>query len=109
MNTSLMAPQEFERATGDDDAVLITSAAPSVEGGSSWFDSARANGWESFESLPMPTRSDEKWRFASVKSLDLSGYRKARPVSSETREQVIERSRGLGKTRGGWYSPTTSC
>ncbi len=100
MSTSLAAPQEQERIASEDDTALIVSGGPSPDGGSGWFDTVRATGWESFQQLPAPTRTDEKWRFASIKALGSDGYRKARPVSSEVREQLIERSVGLAKNAG---------
>jgi Fe-S cluster assembly protein SufD len=56
--------------------------------------------WESFESLPMPMRTDEAWRFASIKSLDLGNFHQPQPIDAHVRAELLSRSRGLQKTAG---------
>lgn len=38
-----------------------------------WLESKKA-AWNQFNALPMPSRTDETWRFSSIGSLDLSGF-----------------------------------
>jgi Fe-S cluster assembly protein SufD len=45
-----------------------------------WLDRKRA-AYERFASLPMPTRSDESWRFSNLGTLSLDGYTPADPAS----------------------------
>jgi Fe-S cluster assembly protein SufD len=56
--------------------------------------------WSTFTSIPMPVRTDERWRFANVKDLDLSAYTQPAPVDDATREELIGRSRGLEASAG---------
>jgi Fe-S cluster assembly protein SufD len=56
--------------------------------------------WSTFTSIPMPVRTDERWRFANVKDLDLSAYTQPAPVDDATREELIARSQGLQVTAG---------
>lgn len=39
-----------------------------------WWIAAKHAAWEKFNALPLPSRTDETWRFSSLKSLDLSGF-----------------------------------
>lgn len=59
-----------------------------------------AEAWEKFQSLPMPVRTDEHWRFSSIKAVDLSSYTAPQPVDDATREELITRSTGLVASAG---------
>jgi len=66
-------------------------------------DRARAlkeEGWRLFESLPMPSRKDELWRFANLSGVSLEGFRLLGEVSDAERRQVIGRSRSIEKVSG---------
>lgn len=56
--------------------------------------------WEQFTKTPLPTRTDECWRFANVKDLDLSAYTQPQAIDDATREDLLARSRGLEKSAG---------
>ena len=56
--------------------------------------------WEKFQSLPMPVRTDENWRFANVKSLDLSSFQAPLPVEDAVRDDLLARSQSLAKSAG---------
>lgn len=57
-------------------------------------------GWQEFQSLPMPKRTDESWRFANLKLVDLAGYVAPAPVSDAVQAALIARSTGLEQTGG---------
>ncbi len=62
---------------------------------------AEQNGaWEEFTALPMPKRTDEAWRFANLKRLDLAPFTQATPVTDSAREELIARSKGLASAAG---------
>jgi Fe-S cluster assembly protein SufD len=42
-----------------------------------WFTKLQADAWKEFESEPWPARTDELWRFSSIKSLALDSYQPA--------------------------------
>jgi Fe-S cluster assembly protein SufD len=65
-----------------------------------WYSETRSSAWEIFESLPMPARSEEAWRFANVSSLDLSGFRRPLLVSDADQADILQRSLGLRERAG---------
>ena len=79
-------------------AVLPTTATPILSAGPA--SPEQAGAWEKFTALPMPVRTDEEWRFAKVKDLDLSGYVQAQPVDDAAREDLLARSEGLDAVAG---------
>ena len=65
-----------------------------------WFQGAREQAWELFESLEMPARTEQAWRFASLGKIKLETYTAPQPVSGEAADRMIERSQGNEKTAG---------
>jgi Fe-S cluster assembly protein SufD len=65
-----------------------------------WFRQLQFEGWESYKSLPMPQRTDEAWRFASIKEIDISGYTKPQPVPDADCPELIVRSSGIKEAAG---------
>src|SRR5689334_11332539 len=65
-----------------------------------WYSETRTAAWEAFESLPMPMRTDEAWRFANVSSLDLSRFRVPQPVTDAAQAEIVRRSIGLRENAG---------
>ncbi|MCF7688113.1 MAG: Fe-S cluster assembly protein SufD [Cephaloticoccus sp.] len=39
-----------------------------------WWLEAKKEAWNQYNALPLPTRSDERWRFSNLKGLDLEGF-----------------------------------
>ena len=39
-----------------------------------WWLESKKEAWNQFNALPLPTRSDERWRFSNLKGLDIEGY-----------------------------------
>ncbi|MCC6416420.1 MAG: Fe-S cluster assembly protein SufD [Opitutaceae bacterium] len=39
-----------------------------------WWLETKQAAWERFNALPMPARTDERWRFSNLRELDLSGF-----------------------------------
>src|SRR5688572_31220561 len=56
--------------------------------------------WEKFQSLPPPSRSDEAWRFSTIKALDLASFTAAQSVDDTTREELLDLSTGLDVCAG---------
>ncbi len=82
----------------ESEEVLTTTTAPILNAGPASPEQAAA--WEKFTALPMPVRTDEAWRFANVKDLDLSAYTQAQPVDDATRDELLARSAGLAAVAG---------
>ena len=66
----------------------------------SWFADQQRAAWTQFQSLPMPARTDQAWRFSSIGALDLSPYRIGSSVSEEDAREILDRSTGLDETAG---------
>ena len=65
-----------------------------------WFSDQQRVAWAQFQSLPMPARTDQAWRFSSVGILDLSPYFTAPPLSEADGREILERSTGLDEISG---------
>ncbi|HEY2713398.1 MAG TPA: Fe-S cluster assembly protein SufD [Chthoniobacterales bacterium] len=65
-----------------------------------WFADQQGTAWTQFQSLPMPARTDQAWRFSNIAALDLSPYRISAPVSEEDAREILHRSTGLDETSG---------
>lgn len=98
MNTGTVTTEEKPCAIADDN-LLISSPADSKDL-APWLRQSRFEGWEAFETLPMPARTDEAWRFANIKALDLSTFTKPRPMHEGAQAACIEGSRGVEKSAG---------
>ncbi len=57
-----------------------------------WFRSARNRAAALAESLPMPARTDEAWRFSNLRAFDPGDFAPACPVSPESHPSLLERS-----------------
>jgi len=99
MSDTLLMPTEPCTNTADESAALL--AQPEVVSDlPAALQNARSEAWSTFESLPMPRRTDETWRFTNLKSIDLTAFVKPLPVSEDVQEQLIERSVGQGEIAG---------
>lgn len=67
---------------------------------SPWLQSLKRKAWEEYESLPMPTRSDEKWRFSDLKKIVLDGFQPATEPHMEERDILLGRSHLLDEYSG---------
>ena len=65
-----------------------------------WFSDQQRVAWAQFQSLPMPARNDQAWRFSSVGILDLSPYFTAPLLSEADGREIFERSTGLDEVSG---------
>ncbi len=102
MSHTITARDEVSRVNADESALILTSgpAAEANHAFADWFRQMQFEGWEEFEAAPMPARTDEPWRFASIKHLDLAAWRAASPVSDADQAALIGRSRDLEETSG---------
>ena len=80
--------------------MTATSAAPARLLSAGPAAAGQEAAWEQFSKLPLPTRTDEHWRFANVKDLDLGAYTQPLPIDEATREDLLARSRGLEASAG---------
>lgn len=90
MSTALFDSEEMTDTTVAP-APLLT-AGPAAAG--------QEAAWSTFTSIPMPVRTDESWRFANVKDLDLSSYTQPLPLDEATREELLARSKGMAEVAG---------
>src|SRR5438046_5930332 len=60
-----------------------------------WFREQQHAAWETFESIPRPTRKDQPWRFSNVDLLDLAPFKVSPALSDDDRVNVLKYSSGL--------------
>lgn len=72
----------------------VTLHPPAAAHWPEWFGQEQSKAWDLFQSLPLPTRRDEPWRFANIKATDLSRFSAASPVKDAP--ALVARSSGLG-------------
>ena len=58
----------------------------------------KEDAWNAFQTLPMPTRLNEAWRFANIGTLDIDGY--ALPQEKPDAESILEQSNHLSDFSG---------
>lgn len=74
------------------EAARLIDAGPAAPG--------QEGAWKTFTSIPLPTRTDQNWRFANVKDLDLSAFTVPQPLDDSVCDELLGRSRGLEQTSG---------
>jgi Fe-S cluster assembly protein SufD len=65
-----------------------------------WWRAAQREAQARFDTLPMPGRKDEAWRFTRVQNLDIEPYRTAVSVSDAERERILAASVAAFNTAG---------
>jgi len=60
-----------------------------------WFRDQQRAAWSRFQSIPMPNRKDQAWRFSNVDLLDLSPFKVSGALSDDERAAILDQSRGL--------------
>ncbi len=65
-----------------------------------WFREEQRAAWQTFGSIPRPTRKDQGWRFSNVDLLDLATFKVPAPLSDDDRQNVLKYSRGLDQIAG---------
>ncbi|HYR59476.1 MAG TPA: Fe-S cluster assembly protein SufD [Chthoniobacteraceae bacterium] len=88
MNTAVLETEE--RHTTNAESILLAGPATPQQ----------IEAWENFEHLPMPKRTDETWRFANLKALNLAPYAAPLPVDDGARDELLARSHGLDAVAG---------
>ena len=86
--------------TGFGAGLLNPPDAQSGQGLPSWFQTARAEAWQTFESIEMPARTEQAWRFASLGKIKLEAYTQPQAVGGATADRLIERSVGNDSVAG---------
>jgi Fe-S cluster assembly protein SufD len=98
MNATVELPVSSDRAPSDDRSVV--AAGPNFSDHPAYFRERQQAAWERFVKLPMPVRTDENWRFADVKTLDLAPFRTAPAPGDAECADIVSRSTGLAETAG---------
>jgi Fe-S cluster assembly protein SufD len=65
-----------------------------------WFRDQQRAAWSRFQSMPMPSRKDQPWRFSNVDLLDLSAFSHPPLPNDQDRTEILQRSRGLDENAG---------
>jgi Fe-S cluster assembly protein SufD len=99
MSTALYESEEVEQTLATAARNLLNSGALSREN-ADWLAEMQSVAWQSFASLPMPLRTDEAWRFASIKALDLGQFTTPQELDRHAHAELLTRSRALEQTAG---------
>jgi len=99
MSAVLEAPTAPSLSAAKTEKFVMTSG-PDFHSHPTYFRERQQAAWEKFTQLPMPARTDESWRFADVKALDLSTFRRAHELGEAERDALLFRSTGLAQTAG---------
>ena len=70
-------PLSTESAHGRFTSELFAAHLGQLSGAPSWWLEAKKQAWNQFLALPMPSRSDEFWRFSTLSGLKLDGFEPA--------------------------------
>jgi Fe-S cluster assembly protein SufD len=102
MSTAIASTEERPRVNHDETALILTSGPAGEENHAfaDWFSQLRFEGWKTFQDIPEPVRTDEAWRFATIKALDLSGFKCAAAVDEAAAAELIRRSESGLETAG---------
>ena len=86
--------------TGARGGLLSLPDPQAARGLPEWFQQARVQAWQDFDSQPMPARTEQAWRFATVGKIALDHYSPPQPIDAATHERLVGRSIGNEKTAG---------
>lgn len=83
-------------------AHAVLSGIPEGRGADlpNWFRERQSDAWARFESIPMPARKDQAWRFSNVAALDLTPFHLSESLPEAARLDLLDRSVGLEKVAG---------
>ena len=56
-----------------------------------WWQERKAEAWKKFQAMPMPRRSDEDWRFATIAAIQLGDFKPGQKGSTSA-ESLLKRS-----------------
>ncbi len=65
-----------------------------------WWQQMKQKSFDLFRALPMPTRKNESWRFASINTLDLDGYDFGAVAPASERQALVDASRFVDDRAG---------
>ena len=91
---------EEPEVSGVGGGLLATPDASLGAGLPEWFQATRIQAWNLFESLEMPARTEQAWRFASLGKIKLENYSAPQMVPGEVADLLIGRSTGNEKNAG---------
>src|ERR1700755_1121099 len=83
-----------------DDQFLVTTNGPDFSSHPDYFRARQQAAWEKFIATPAPLRTDENWRFADVKALQLEAFARATEVSDAEQAALLQQSKGLAGKSG---------
>lgn len=83
-------------------AHAILSGIPDDRGADlpAWFRERQQEAWARFESIPMPVRKDQAWRFSNVAALDLKPFHLGESLDQDARAEILDLSVGLDEVAG---------
>jgi Fe-S cluster assembly protein SufD len=99
MSTAILESAEMDQTLAAPADSLLTAGARTGDQ-PDWFAAMQASAWSTFEATPMPQRTNEEWRFATLKRLDLSAYNEPQSLSTQEAQALVARSQALAEVAG---------
>ena len=65
-----------------------------------WLVRQKQKSWSDYLALPAPHRKMESWRCATVRGLEVDGFRLATPIAENDARTLVERSGDIRNTSG---------
>jgi Fe-S cluster assembly protein SufD len=86
--------------TGTGLTAAFEKHASSLTGAPTWWRELKAKAFATYASLPMPTRKNETWRFASITGLSLEGYDFSASAGAEAHAALANQARLVDNRAG---------
>src|SRR4029078_12394204 len=100
MSTSSAVLEEMSEIAPEPTRILDGLRSLASDNLPNWLNDQRASAWTQFQSLRMPARTDQAWRFSSIAALDLAPYKMGQPLSAADAPALVERSVGIENNSG---------
>ncbi len=78
----------------------VNTSGPDFANHPAAFRASQQAAWDKYQSLPMPKRGDEAWRFADTRTLNFDRFTRAEAVSDATQAKLLGFSIGVEKAAG---------
>lgn len=65
-----------------------------------WLQEIKRSAWDRFNALPMPSRSDDRWRYSTLSGLELEGYHLSRAPSEREQVDLVKHSNWTNEYSG---------
>ena len=76
-------------------SIIAAPAGPDDTRLPRWFRDLQRNGWETFQSTPLPNRKEQAWRFSKIDALKFDSFVEPEALDDDARDDILSRSNAL--------------